>query len=167
VKITLRLATAVLAGVSLMGLTACSEDAPTTTAADKPSAPAATTTAAAPETSTAPAAAALSDKELCQEAGKASDAMQKALMTLIQANPSGDIPAPDAAAMLKDLAASLTKAAEGGTSEVAKGMQEIAAQSLKAAEAKDPATALDTPESAKTGTAFNAACKKAGVTVKY
>jgi hypothetical protein len=166
VKITLRVATAVLAGVSLMGLTACSDDAATTTAADKPAA-AATTTSAAPETSTAPAAAALSDKELCQEAGKASDAMGKALTTLIQANPSGEIPAPDAAAMLKDLANSLNKAAEGGTSEVAKGMQDIAAQSLKAAEAKDPTSALDTPESAKTGAAFNAACKKVGVTVKY
>ncbi|GIE34583.1 hypothetical protein Ait01nite_076280 [Actinoplanes italicus] len=163
----MRLATAVLAGVSLMGLTACSDEPATTTTADKPAAAATTTAAAAPETSTAPAAAALSDKELCQEAGKASDAMSKALTTLIQANPSGDIPPADASAMLKDLANSLNKAAEGGTSEVAKGMQDIAAQSLKAAEAKDPTTALDTPESAKTGAAFNAACKKVGVTVKY
>jgi hypothetical protein len=166
VKITLRFATAVLAGVSLMGLTACSEE-PATTTADKPAPAATTTAAAAPETSTAPAAAALSDKELCQEAGKASDAMQKTLMAMIKANPNGEFPAADSAAMLNELAANLNKAAEGGASEVAKGMQTIAAQSIEAAKATNPTAALDTPESTKAGTALNAACKKVGVTVKY
>ncbi|MEV4274625.1 hypothetical protein [Actinoplanes xinjiangensis] len=163
--ITTRILTAVLAGVSVLSLAACSEETPTTSAQ-----PPAATTAAAPAATTAattppPAAAGASDKEICEAANKANESLKKAMTTLFQT--TGDISAADQKAMLTDLAKQLDKAAAGSDTEVAKAVQLISSQATEAAGAKDPTTALDTPESEKSGKALNAACKKAGVTTRY
>jgi hypothetical protein len=162
--ITTRILTAVLAGVSVLSLAACSEEAPATSAQ-----PPAATTAAAPaataEATTPPAAAGSSDKEICEAANKANESLKKAMTTLFQT--TGDISAADQKAMLTDLAKQLDKAAEGSDTAVAKAVRLISSQATEAAAAKDPTTALDTPESEKSGKALNAACKKAGVTTRY
>ncbi|BEL03082.1 hypothetical protein Q0Z83_012730 [Actinoplanes sichuanensis] len=160
--ITKRILTAALAGVFVLSLTACSEETPATTAQP-------TATAAAPEATveatTPPPAAALSDKEICEAANKASESMKDAMTTIFQT--TGDISAKDSAAILADMAKQLDKAATGSDTEVGKAVQLIASQATEAAAAKDPTAALDTAESEKSGKALNAACKKAGVTTKY
>jgi hypothetical protein len=161
--ITKRILTAVLAGVSVLSLAACSEEAPATTA--QPAATTAAAPAATTETTTPPAAAALSDKEICEAANKASDSMKTAMETLFKT--TGDLTPKDAAAVLTDMAKQLNEAAAGSDTAVAKAATLIATQASEAAAAKDPTTALDNAESEKSGQALNAACKKAGVTTQY
>ncbi|WP_433789558.1 hypothetical protein [Actinoplanes sp. CA-252034] len=163
--ISKRILTAVLAGVSALSLAACSEEAPATStkpAATTAAAPAATTEAAAP-----PAAAGLSDKEICESVNKVTDSMKTAMMTIAQATQGGDIPVADQKAILTDMAKQLDKAVEGSDTEVAKAVKLISSQATEAAAAKDPTAALDNPESDKSGKALNAACKKAGVTTQF
>lgn len=180
--ISVRIATVVLTGVSMMGLAACGEDktstatAPAATTATSAAAPATTSAAATPETTTpeattpeattAPATKAVSDKELCQAAAKAEKDLKAATLTIIQTT-GGDLPAADAKAMLTDFAKALTTAAGGGDSKVATIMTTIGAQATKAAGAKDPATAADTPEATKSGKELTAACKAVGVKLTY
>jgi hypothetical protein len=158
-----RILPAVLAGVSVLALAACSEEAPATSA--QPAATTAAAPAATTEATTPPAAAALSDKEICAAANKASESMKDAMTTLFQT--TGDIPAADQKAILTDMAKQLGKAAEGSDTDVAKAVQLIATQASEAAATKDPTAALDNAESEKSGKALNAACKKAGVTTRY
>jgi hypothetical protein len=162
--ITKRIITAVLAGVCVVSLSACSEEAATSTAqptaANTAATPGATTEAAAP-----PAAAAPSDKEICESANKASESMKDAMTTIYQT--TGDLKPADQQKVLADLAKQLDKAVGTSETEVGKAVKLISSQATEAAAAKDPTAALDTPESEKSGEALNAACKKAGVTTQY
>ncbi|MBW6433691.1 hypothetical protein KZ829_08035 [Actinoplanes hulinensis] len=156
----MRIATAVLAGVSMMGLAACGDDKAATTTAE-PAKPAATS--ALPEAeAAAPAAAAPADKVICEDANKAAESFKKALLTIMSTT-GGDVPKKDAALMLSDFAANLEKAAEGSDTAVATALKTNAAEAAKAAKADDPVNAADTPESAKAAKEFNAACKAVGV----
>ncbi|MDI6104727.1 hypothetical protein QLQ12_39670 [Actinoplanes sp. NEAU-A12] len=161
--ISVRVATAVLAGVSLWGLAACGEEKTATTTAPVATSPAAKPAASTAAT-TAPAAKAGSDKELCQAADKAEKDMKAAMLTITQTT-GGELSAADAKAMLTGFSKSLTTAAAGSDSKVAKIMTTIGAQAAKAAAAKDPGTAADTPEAEKSGKELIAACKAAGVTL--
>jgi hypothetical protein len=156
-----RIITAVLAGVCVVSLAACSEEAATTTTAQ----PTATTAAATTEAAAPPAAAAPSDKEVCEGANKASESMKDAMTTIYQT--TGDLKPADQQTILADMAKQLDKAAGTSETEVGKAVKLIASQATEAAAAKDPTAALDTPESTKAGKALNAACKKAGVTTQY
>ncbi|MEV0900579.1 hypothetical protein [Actinoplanes sp. NPDC049802] len=157
--IAVRIATAVLAGVSLMGLAACGDDKATTAA--EPPKPAATTAAEAQPTAEA-AEAAPADKVICEDAAEAATSFKKALMTIMKTT-GGDIPKKDAAVLLSEYAANLEKAAGSSDTAVAVALKANAAAAATAAGAADPATAADTPESAKASKDFNAACKAAGV----
>ncbi|WP_204294454.1 hypothetical protein [Actinoplanes campanulatus] len=157
----MRIATAVLAGVSMMGLAACGDDKAATTTAE-PAKPAATSALPEAEAATAPAAAAPADKVICEDANKASESFKKALLTIMKAT-GGDVPKKDAALMLSSFAADLEKAAEGSDTAVATALKTNAAEAAKAAKADDPVNAADTPEAAKAAKEFNAACKAVGV----
>ncbi|SDS67786.1 hypothetical protein [Actinoplanes derwentensis] len=162
----MRFATAVLAGVSLLGLTACGDDEATSSAAT-PAAPAATSAQAATPEATSVAAAEPADKVICEDAAKASDSFKKALLTLAQAGGNGEIAPADAKLMLTDFGKHLTEAVAGSTTEVGKNAQIIADDATKAAAAADPISAVGAPESVKAGTALNAACKAAGVKTNF
>ena len=145
----------------MMGLAACGEGTDTAApAAETTTAPA--TTAA--EATTAAPAAGTADKAVCEQAEKAAKAFKKAVIVLAQ---SGEIAATDAKAMLTDFANGLTKVAEGADGEVATAVKANADAARKAAGAKDPVEASDSPEAAKAGKELNAACKAAGVTTNF
>ncbi|MET0416356.1 MAG: hypothetical protein ABW022_10080 [Actinoplanes sp.] len=164
-----RLASAVLIGVSFMSLTACGSEETPTAASTPP--PAATSAAPAPDaTSAAPEATsdkkAPSDKQLCQTAGKADEAMKAALIKALQES-GGDPSAEQFAKVLNGLADELSTAAADSDSKVGKAMKQFAAQATEAAGAADPTTAADNPAFEKSGKSLTAACKAAGVTVNY
>ncbi|GIM91772.1 hypothetical protein Ato02nite_035650 [Paractinoplanes toevensis] len=150
-----------------MGLTACGTATETAAPAATTAAAAAETTAApaAAETTAAPAAAGSTDKEICEQANKASESFKKAVLVFAQT--VDEIPAADAKLMLTDFAKSLTKAAEGADGAVATAVKANADAALEAAAAKHPVEAADSAEAAKAGKDLNAACKAAGVTTNF
>jgi hypothetical protein len=162
--IAIRVASAVLIGLSMIGLAACGDDTETTASTATTTAPAAATTAAA-EATTEAAVAGKADKEICEQASKASDSFKKAVVVL--ARSGNDIAPADAKLLLTDFAKNLNKAAEGSDSKVATALKANADLALEAAAAKNPVEAADTPESAKAGKDLNAACKAAGVTTTF
>ncbi|KHD77390.1 hypothetical protein MB27_11645 [Actinoplanes utahensis] len=167
----MKVASAVLLGVSMMGLAACGEEeksssTATGAGATSAAAPAAEATSAAPAATAVAAGPAPSDKDLCTAAEKANVAFKKSAMDLIQKT-GGEIPPAQAGKMLTDLAAGLTEAAGSSTTKAAATVKVIATQMTTAAGAADPITAGDTPEATKTGKEFNAACKAAGVTTHF
>jgi hypothetical protein len=160
----IRLASAVLAGVSLMTLTACGDATDTAApAATTATVPAATTPAV--EATTAPPAEAKADKEVCEDAHKAAESLKKA--TVVLARSGTEISAADAKAMLTDFANSLAKATEGGDPKLTAAVRANVDAALAAAAAPDPMTSADTPEAAKAGKDLNALCKAAGVKTAF
>ncbi|MEU4689058.1 hypothetical protein [Actinoplanes sp. NPDC023714] len=170
--INTRIASAVLAGVFLLGLTACGSDSETETAAPAATTAAEATTAAAEATSAAadPATTAASggnaDTVTCEQANKAAESFKKAVLTLAQSG-AAEISPADAKAMLEDFATQLTKATEGASPELAAAVKANADAATKAAAAKDPGSAMDSPENVKAGQELNAACKAAGVETNF
>jgi len=160
----------VLVGISLMALAACGGKAPATTAGSTPpasgaSAPTADSASSAPSSS-APAGNTgdMSDRELCEAANKAGNAMKDALMAFMK---SGREPsAADYKKILTDLGEQLTTlASSGGDTTVATALKQLGAQASKAAGAADPASAIDNPVFDKAGDDLTAACAAAGVDV--
>ncbi len=164
----MRVASAVLIGVSLMTLTACSGD-DTPAAVATPPAAAPTGETADPAATTPPAAepvaAAPSDKKLCEGANTADKAMKAELIKAMQSS-GGDLPAADTKKILTGLATKLMAAGESDT-KVGAAVKEFVAQTTAAASAADPMAALDNPAYEKAGKGLTAACKTAGVTVNY
>jgi hypothetical protein len=159
----LRVASAVLIGVSLLALTACGGDEPTTTAAP---APVATTASSAPAAAD-PAAGGSSDKEICEAAKKAGQAMKTAVVDAFKA---GAQPSPDAfKKILDDLDQQLTTLAAGaeGDSKVAAALKKISAEAAEAAKAADPVEAAAKSSFEKAGTDLTAACKAVGIDVNF
>jgi hypothetical protein len=164
-----RVTSTVLICASLLTLAACGGEDTTTTAGSTPSAT--TASSASASASSAPSAsasttAAMSDKELCESAKKASDDGRALLLKAVQ---SGKEPTP---AEFKEILAGLEQkfsaaAADGGDSKVAGIMKQFAAEAAKAATAADPATAADNPTFVKVGADLSAACKAVGVTATF
>ncbi|GAA1595362.1 hypothetical protein GCM10009828_020830 [Actinoplanes couchii] len=161
----MRIATAVLAGVSLFGLTACGDEK-ATTGGTEAAAPVASADAPKAEATTPAAAAAPEDKVVCEEANKAGESFSKAFIALAKTT-GGEVAPADAKLMMADFAKGLTEAAGTSTTEVGKNVLIIAAETTKATEAADPASAIDSPESGKASKALNAACKSAGVKTNF
>jgi hypothetical protein len=159
--ISIRAISAALFCGFLMTLSACAEEA-TPTAASTPAGSATSAPASA-----AAAAGGKTDKELCESAKKLGDEMTSAVVEGLKAA-NGD-PSPDVfKKILTDMEAGMTTLiATGGDGKVTAAMKQIAAESGKAAAAADPVTASDTPAFAKAGADLTAACKAAGVVVKF
>ncbi|MDY7087825.1 MAG: hypothetical protein SYR96_22300 [Actinomycetota bacterium] len=145
-----RIASAVLIGVSFLSLAACGSDETPTTAAP------ATTAAAAP---------APSDEAVCTELDKVAKAMSKDVVALVA---SGDPQPAEAKKALDNAVAGLTKAAGSSETEVGTATKELIARASAAAAAADPMTAIEQDTQwEKAATDINAACQKAGVTIKF
>src|SRR5690606_31586855 len=129
------------------------------------SAPTADSASSAPSSS-APAGNTgdMSDRELCEAANKAGNAMKDALMAFMK---SGREPsAADYKKILTDLGEQLTTlASSGAATPGATALKHLAAQAATAAGAADPAGAIDNPVFDKAGDALPAACAAAGVAV--
>ncbi|WP_133877553.1 hypothetical protein [Paractinoplanes brasiliensis] len=148
-----RVASAVLIGVSFLSLAACGSDETPTPAAPAPAA------------TTAAAAAAPSDEAICTELDKVAKAMSKDLVAMLAA---GEPKPAEAKKVLTDVVAGLTKAAGSSDTEVGAATKELIARSSAAAAAADPMTAIEQDAQwEKAGTDINAACQKAGVTIKF
>ncbi|WP_320069301.1 hypothetical protein [Micromonospora sp. RTGN7] len=152
-----------------MALAACSGEDTTTTSGSAPSASTAASSAA-PSASSAPSSAAAdgtSDKKLCESAKKAGDQMKGELVSALQSE-GGDVKPSTYKKILTDLNEKMAAvAAEGGDSKVAAALKQFGAEALKAAAAADPGTAAADPGFEKAGEDLTAACKAAGVTVKF
>ncbi|MEU4560218.1 hypothetical protein AB0F72_17700 [Actinoplanes sp. NPDC023936] len=161
--IAIRVASAVLAGVSMMSLAACGEETETAAATATTTA---TASAAATEAAASAAPARNADTVTCEQAERAVKSFKNALLSLAQSGVT-EISPTDAKAMLIDLADDLTKASEGASDEVAAALKANIDAALKASNDKDPATAIDSPETAKAGKDLNALCKAAGVETTF
>ncbi|MFY1703477.1 MULTISPECIES: hypothetical protein [Micromonospora] len=163
----LRLVPVVLACVSLLALSACGGEDSTSSAGSTSS----DTTSAAPAASSpAPAAPAdpASDKEVCEEAAKASTEMKQAIMKI--AMDSGNDPsADDAKKVMTELAQKMSAAAATGSpdSPVVTALTAFNAEVTKAASAADPATAIDNEAIEKASKDLGTACEKAGVKATF
>ncbi|MEU8241058.1 hypothetical protein AB0C07_22670 [Actinoplanes missouriensis] len=163
--IAIRVASAVLAGVSLMTLAACGDDSePAAPAATTATTPSATTVTADAAASAAPARNA--DTVTCEQAERAVKSFKNAILTLAQSGVT-ELSPVDAKAMLTDFADDLTKASEGAGPEMTAALKANIDAALTAAKDKDPGTALDSPETAKAGKELNALCKAAGVETTF
>ncbi|MFD1081491.1 hypothetical protein [Micromonospora andamanensis] len=161
----------VLACASLLTLTACGgeEATPSAGASTSAAVPSATTPSASPTPAppSADAADAVSDKQLCQSAKKASEEMKE---NLVSALGSGSEPSPALfQKILSGLQNEVTRvAATGATdSKVVAALERFGAEAEKAANATDPATAADNPAFEKAGASLSTACKSAGVNVTF
>src|SRR4051794_5217860 len=111
----MRIASAIVGGIALMSVAACSGDGTEPTAGSAPK---------AAETTAAAAAEPADDKAMCAAADKAAKATTKAIVTLVS---TGAEPAPaDYAKILTDMNAALTSAVQGDSA-VATAMKEVAA----------------------------------------
>lgn len=161
-----------LACASLLALTACGDEKPTTDASPSATVPSASSAppAEAPPSSapsTAAASDVVSDKELCRTAKQAAEEMKKNLTAALK---SGTDTSP---ALFQKILSGLQNevirvAATGATgSKVVAALERFAAEAGKAANAEDPATAADNPAFAKAGRSVTTACKSAGVDVIF
>ncbi len=152
----------ILLTCAVLGLAACGDEKPSTTAG-----PAATSASAAPS-SAAPspsAAAAVSDKELCTAAEKINKDMRAKLMTAVQSG--GDL-TKQTGAILTELGDRVTQlAGTAGDGKTATALKEFAAEAAKAGSAADPGTAADNPAMEKASKDINAACKTAGAPTTF
>ncbi|MGW3896599.1 hypothetical protein ACWD6L_15520 [Micromonospora profundi] len=156
-----RFASAVLILAAATALAACGDgDAATNAASTAPTS--AAPSAAATSTAPSPAAPAMSDKEICESAQKASDEMKAELLKIVSA---GEPSAADYKKILAGLEERVTSlATAGGDSKLATALKTFGAEAAKAAAAADPATAADNPAFEKAGADITTACKAAGVT---
>lgn len=157
-----RLASTMLICASVVALSACGDEATETTAGSSPGASPASTSAAP----SSPAAASMSDKEICEAVKKAGDEMKELVITAAQ---SGKTPtAAEFQKMLTDMQTTATSlASSGGEGPVTTAMKQLVAEVSKAATAADPMTAADNPAYVKAGADLTAACKTAGVNINF
>ncbi|MFD6568005.1 hypothetical protein [Micromonospora profundi] len=154
-----RIASAVLILAAATALAACGDGDAATNAGSTTTAP---TSAAATSAAPSPTAPAMSDKEICESAQKASDEMKAELLKIVSA---GEPSAADYKKILTGLEERVTTlATAGGDSKLATALKTFGAEAAKAAAAADPATAADNPAFEKAGTDITTACKAAGVT---
>ncbi|MET7879299.1 hypothetical protein [Micromonospora profundi] len=154
-----RIASAVLILAAATALAACGDGDAATTAGSTTTAP---TSAAATSAAPSPTAPAMSDKEICESAQKASDEMKAELLKIVSA---GEPSAADYKKILAGLEERVTTlATAGGDSKLATALKTFGAEAAKAAAAADPATAADNPAFEKAGKDITTACKAAGVT---
>ncbi|MEU1761496.1 hypothetical protein ACFYPF_20470 [Micromonospora sp. NPDC005223] len=151
----------ILLTCAVLGLAACGDEAPTTTAG-----PAATSASAVPSTAApSPSAAAMSDKELCTAAEKINKEMRAKLMTVVQTG--GDL-TKQTAEILTELGGRVTElAGTAGAGKAATALKEFGAEAGKAGSAADPGTAADNPAMEKASKDINAACKTAGAATTF
>jgi hypothetical protein len=172
-----RFTTAVLFTAAMLSLAACSDDdkteaggTPTTaTSASAAAAPSSEPAVTAPATDAVPGSAAggAADKAVCEATNTAGEAMKTSMLKLMSAN-SGNIAPADAKAILDDFTKSINQALDQAPeSAVSTAAQKVADEAGKAAAAADPVEAAAAPEFEKSGTAFTAACKAAGVKVNF
>ncbi|WP_221322659.1 hypothetical protein [Actinoplanes sp. L3-i22] len=161
-----RITSAVLFTAAVLSLAACSEDDKTEAGTTSAASVAATAASAPPAPSaaatTAAAAGGASDKTVCEETGKAGEAMKASLLA---ATKDGDFAPAEAKKMLEEFAAGVTAAAGSGAGEIATNAKELAGIAAKTAAAADPMTALEDPAFEKSATELAAACKTAGVKI--
>ena len=151
----------ILLTCAVLGLTACGDEKPSTTAG-----PAATSASAAPSSAApSPSAAAMSDKELCTAAEKINKDMRAKLMTAVQSG--GDL-TKQTGAILTELGDRVTElAGTAGDGKAATALKEFGAEAGKAGSAADPGTAADNPAMEKASKDINAACGTAGAPTTF
>ncbi|MEU8072577.1 hypothetical protein [Micromonospora sp. NPDC049151] len=151
----------ILFACAVLGLAACGDEKPATTAG-----PAATSASAVPSTAApSPSAAAMSDKDLCTAAEKINKDMRAKLMTAVQSG--GDL-TKQTGEILTELGDRVAKlAGTAGDGKAATALKEFAAEAGKAGSAADPGTAADNPAMEKASKDINAACKTAGAPTTF
>ncbi|MCO1616283.1 hypothetical protein AB0F93_12445 [Micromonospora tulbaghiae] len=151
----------ILLTCAVLGLAACGDEKPSTTAG-----PAATSAAAVPSTAApSPSAAAVSDKDLCTAAEKINKDMRTKLMAVVQGG--GDL-TKQTGAILIELGDRVTElAGTAGDGKAATALKEFGAEARKAGSAADPGTAADNPAMEKASKDINAACKTAGAPTTF
>ncbi|MFJ5665130.1 hypothetical protein [Micromonospora sp. LA-10] len=156
----------ILLTCAVLGLTACGDEKPSTTAGPAATSASAVPSSAAPSSAApSPSAAAVSDKELCTAAEKINKDMRAKLMTAVQAG--GDLTKQTGAILteLGDRVAQL--AGTAGDGKAATALKEFAAEAGKAGSAADPGTAADNPAMEKASKDINAACRTAGAPTTF
>ncbi|MCZ7427788.1 hypothetical protein O7607_18785 [Micromonospora sp. WMMA1949] len=151
----------ILLTCAVLGLAACADEKPSTTAG-----PATTSASAAPSTAApSPSAAAMSDKDLCTAAEKINKDMRTKLMAVVQGG--GDL-TKQTGAILTELGDRVTTlAGTAGDGKAATALKEFGAEAGKAGSAADPGTAADNPAMEKASKDINAACKAAGAPTTF